>query len=863
MKKKSISNNIDNIPYSNPQTNIQTSSKVRNTITAIQPRNSKNYFRLYKEYETNPNNINNNSQNQKYKKINSLNEKIYENNSKKLGEYYTKNKEDLFLYGSSKYDLLTVDNLVQEMKQYRNSIIEKIKQNPNKYKLKNYGLKNSNTNMILTPLAEKDRSKMGNNEKELFNLAERRGVVMRRIEYSNSLTDDKDNIKIFLIMKNAVKLIEKCWIFYKGLKKRKIIRGIILVDKYIKRKFLRLLSDINNEKLKNIYMNLNLSSISFKNNLNLKNSDNSNENNNKRYFSLNKKFWDKLNICSMDKINIIASQIKNDSKKSSMDDLQKKYCKLILDYKMIKEELNKYKKENSQLNQKLNKLENENKEINILKNEKEELIKKFDEINSNYNNLLKDFDALNANNSNLLSNQSIIFNSFKNNNIPIKESEEYISILNEYNSLNDKYNQLLNELDEIKMKNNELNEIILKNNQVKNSYVPIDEETINEINEYKNKIEELNNQLLKKENEYVQQIKILNENINNLNKDKEDLNKNLNDIQLKIEAKENKDNNNYINQIKLLENKINNYEIQITKLNNKINEKEILFKNKEKEITDFKSKIIIYEKDITQYKNKEKELKDKINDLEQRINLNKAKDDINNSINNENNNLKIEINKQKSIIIKYKQDIDNMNIKQNESQKKINSYLMNINRLKEEINKNKITIGKLNNLIIGLNNRIKQLLEENKNIRDNIKNKYFNNNTINKIFLLFIDKIFKKKLLEYKSQLMMNLFQENINNFTKYIIYQNDSARSSINLDGYEKVITGESKRIITKENNQNNVSYDNKIIIHKDLDDTLKEYIIKGKDNLAFDEIFEEDNKNNIIINDRNNKIFFENNNK
>ena len=256
-------------------------------------------------------------------------------------------------------------------------------------------------------------------------------------------------------------------------------------------------------------------------------------------------------------------------------------------------------------------------------------------------------------------------------------------------------------------------------------------------------------------------------------------------------------------------------------------------------------------------------MKNKINDLEQRINLNKAKDDINNSINNENNNLKIEINKQKSIIIKYKQDIDNMNIKQNESQKKINSYLMNINRLKEEINKNKITIGKLNNLIIGLNNRIKQLLEENKNIRDNIKNKYFNNNTINKIFLLFIDKIFKKKLLEYKSQLMMNLFQENINNFTKYIIYQNDSARSSINLDGYEKVITGESKRIITKENNQNNVSYDNKIIIHKDLDDTLKEYIIKGKDNLAFDEIFEEDNKNNIIINDRNNKIFFENNNK
>ena len=132
------------------------------------------------------------------------------------------------------YLCMQLERHIQEMKQYRNSIIEKMKQDPSKFKLKNYGLKNSNTNLILTPLAEKERSKMGNNEKELFNLAERRGVVMRRIEYSNSLNNnDNDNLNIFLIMKNAVKLIEKCWIFYKGLKKRKIIRGIILVDKYI------------------------------------------------------------------------------------------------------------------------------------------------------------------------------------------------------------------------------------------------------------------------------------------------------------------------------------------------------------------------------------------------------------------------------------------------------------------------------------------------------------------------------------------------------------------------------------------------------------------------------------------------------
>ena len=270
MEKKSYSNNIDYIQYSNQEPNYINQPKNRNTITSAQPKNSKNYFHLYKEKEINPNNIN---------KKNCLNEIIYEKNSKKLGEYYSKNKEDIVLYGSSKYDLLPVESLVQEMKQYKNSIIEKIKQNPNKYKLKNFGIKNSNVNMILTPLAEKERSSMGNNEKELFNLAERRGVVMRRIEYSNSLMENGDcDNEIFLMLKHAVNLIEKCWLFYKGLKKRKFIKGFILINKYIKRKILRLLNSINNEKLKFIYMNSNCSSISFKN-LNVKNSGDIDTNN--------------------------------------------------------------------------------------------------------------------------------------------------------------------------------------------------------------------------------------------------------------------------------------------------------------------------------------------------------------------------------------------------------------------------------------------------------------------------------------------------------------------------------------------------------------------------------------------------------
>ena len=846
MKKKFKSSNIDYSPYSQPlnNNNNQNYPKNRNTITTLQPRNSKNnFFPIYKDYESNPNHQINNNNN---KIINSLNEKIYSNNSKKLGEYYTKNKEDISLYGSKKYDLLTVDNLVQEMKQYRNSIIEKMKQNPSKFKLKNYGLKNSNANLILTPLAEKERSKMGNNEKELFNLAERRGVVMRRIEYSNSLNyNDNDNLNVFLIMKNAVKLIEKCWKFYKGLKIRKYIKGIICVQKFIKRKILRLFNDINNERLKNIYMNnnnnsnnnniiitnSNFSSISFKNGINLKNSNLSNNSNinsniNERYISQDKK---KFEICSGDILNIISDININMNNNKLIDELQKKYYKLILDYKMLQKEINKHKNENTQLKNQINILTNENKELNKLKNENSELIKKFDELNINYNNLLKDFDTLNINNSNLFNNQSLLFNSFKKdkNIIPIKETDEYITLQNEYNLLKDKYNKIFSELDEMKRNNEELKNLIIKNNEIKNSYVPIDEETINEINEYKNKIEELNSQLLKQKNDYEERIDNLNKNLDNIKTQQ------IQQVSVNINKSENID---YINQIKTLENKIKNYETQIKQCNTKIKEKEELLKSKDKNINNYNNKIKNFEKIITENKNKEIELIKKMNEYEQKINL----------------------------TIKNKQEIDNINninIKLNETQKKLNSYIINNNKLTDENSKNKNQISKLNNLIIGLNQRIKQLLEENKNLRENIKSYKSNNNNKNiinnnKLFLLYLEKIITKKIFRYKYQLMVNLFQENINNFTKYVIFQNNSVRSSLNLDGYEKVITGESKKIITKENEENNVTYNNKIIIHKDLDDTLKNYIIKGKDNLTFDEIFEDEKRNNL--NNNNDKNIF-----
>ena len=58
-----------------------------------------------------------------------------------------------------------MDSLVKELKQYKNTILEKI--NQNQYK-KNYSSQRNDDSLILNPLADKERAKMGNNEKEQF-----------------------------------------------------------------------------------------------------------------------------------------------------------------------------------------------------------------------------------------------------------------------------------------------------------------------------------------------------------------------------------------------------------------------------------------------------------------------------------------------------------------------------------------------------------------------------------------------------------------------------------------------------------------------------------------------------------------------
>ena len=190
-----------------------------------------NYFRIMKEVEKeqkgqerkrNPKIL--------FKELN-LTEKIYSNNSTLLGNYYDQNQKELLLYGSKKYEFLTIKRLVKEMGKYKSKIIKKIKENKkNTNVCKNYALESCDEKVILTPLAEneKEKNEMEKLEKKRFDEAERCGVVMRRIEYthlldnresfrySDSFEEDKE---VIMLMKNSVDKIERNWLRYKNSKK--------------------------------------------------------------------------------------------------------------------------------------------------------------------------------------------------------------------------------------------------------------------------------------------------------------------------------------------------------------------------------------------------------------------------------------------------------------------------------------------------------------------------------------------------------------------------------------------------------------------------------------------------------------------
>jgi len=161
------------------------------------------------------------------------------NNSIKLGNYYNKNKNDLLLYGSSNYDVLEMDKLVEEMGNYKSKIINKINENHNKNKkIKNSQIDDiiddydsANNKVILTPLAEneKERREMETLEKKKYDEAKRIGVVMRRIEYTYLLNNktlngskNGDSKEMINKLKASVDKIERSWLRYRKRKTKRM-----------------------------------------------------------------------------------------------------------------------------------------------------------------------------------------------------------------------------------------------------------------------------------------------------------------------------------------------------------------------------------------------------------------------------------------------------------------------------------------------------------------------------------------------------------------------------------------------------------------------------------------------------------------
>ena len=543
-----------------------------------------------------------NSTQQRSKSFN-LTEKIYSSYSKKLSDYYTNNKKEISLYGSKKYDMLTIDKLVHEMEDYKNIIIEKIKQNPSYfYNKSNFSIENNDDNLILTPLAQKDYFKMCKPEKKLFKDAERRGVVMRRIEYSYLYDDNKknkncDNVKVFTIMKNAVDKIEKNW--RQNSKKLKIYKFIIIIKKIIKKQILAFLDNLNNEKLKQIYTLRILNKNNYKNH-NLTNIRNfykkkMKSTNNNNVINIKKP----KNHCFISKIIIPNGTFQTN--KQMLDSLQKKYYKLILNYKMSQEELTKLNKEYNELNEKYLSDQNQLTEISNKFNSLEELYHAEKLSNENLTKNIQDLSKINEKMKNDLLQLETKYKS------EINDLNQNINKLSKANNdINEQKNIEINKLNKLlEEKDIKLNNYIKKMQQMENqNKSKIDLETQSD-----NSQKYLNNDIDKLKNE----INIKNEQINKLSQKNADLNNEIityKQQKLRLSKKNiSNDNISYTNQKK---NNIfhTNYDLQnknillthlITDLNNRI-------KNLSIEYLQLKNKLKIKETE-----DDKKELNKKIN----------------------------------------------------------------------------------------------------------------------------------------------------------------------------------------------------------------------------------------------------------
>ena len=792
-----------------------------------------NYFRIMKEIEKEEEGSKQNIKRPSKLAYDNLTEKIYLNNSSQLGNYYDENKSELFLYGSKRYEFLTIKRLVKEMGKYKNKVIAKIKENKkNTNVLRNYTFESCDEKVILTPLAENDKEKneMEKLEKKKFDEAERCAVVMRRIEYVHLLDDREssefrdsfeEDKEIISFMKDSVKKIEKNWLRYKNNKNKKDNKD----NKDIK----------DNEENKDIIDNKNDDKIinkKIKNNID----DNENDDDNWEHFysqlACNKKskrikkpyrcFITKLykesietekykNLLHIKELENKYNEVNNNliETKNKLDSLyieNKKLQLLLEDSNQSNQDLNKECKFKNELNKKC-------------KNDNEELLKNYNDISNKYNKTMNDYSTLNQTYNSLLIERNNLKNNYdsliKNNNILNTKYKEVLEDCNtknnELDNIKNNYQTILKLHNQNKKKMDELSGTIENINKEKNDYITKNKLLLDQITNLDGEIDNFkrNKTLQDKENE--NKFKELNDNyfkeknyLTNIvnDKDKEILKQKTiidnykskcNDLELLknklIEVNQQKDEkDDEIKKIKIdLFQKINQnneYENEINNLKNRMISNDEINQNK---INEYEKKIEIFKNKIALLEKEKEELKKTTNILENMINENKDKYiklfnqykiDVNN-LNKKNEDLNNDLDKLK----KELNDINNKT--KSDCEKKCK------NDLEEMSNKYEKKIITLNKIIEELKNRIQTLYLELSNIQRNNVNISRNQDyeTKIKLMILLIQKYIDKNIIFDKRKFFNLLLNKKNDSIEKMNRSYDDSMKKLYKSKSKEKKI--------------------------------------------------------------------------
>ena len=710
---------------------------------------SMNYFRIIKELEKQ--NMDQKLSNELTKKEpkpkqKNLTEKIYINNSKKLGNYYNKNKNDLLLYGSSKFDVLTVDKLVDEMGNYKSKVINKINENHNKNKkIKNSEIvdiiddyDSSHNKIILTPLAEneKERSEMETLEKKKFDEAKRIGVVMRRIEYTYLLNNkllnvskNGDNKEMLNKLKTSVDKIEKCWLRYR------------------KRKTKRM-----KENAKKGHIEIEI-------------------------------------LCSNDNI-------------KKLEELKKSYNLL----KIEKDRLDGDFKELQILYEE--KGSDKDEELNGLREKYDEKLKEFETLNLTYNELLTEKNLLKENYDKLSEEKNLLDD--KNNEMSencTKASNELNNIKSEYESMLKQNSEKDEKIKELEEKIKELEEKIDSVNKEKNDFENDNKLLKDKISNLDGEFDNFKKTKTFQDSENENKLKQIEE---NFNKEKEDLNKNIIELQNDINEKS--------KEIEEQKNIINDYEGKYKELETKYNDMSQLKQDTEN--------------DLNKLKEEKNEMENEINKLKEDIN---TKETEMNKLNEEKNGKDDEINKLKGEIEEKDNEIKKTNLLLEESKNKNDEYQKEIDSLKLNMSNSaetdKIKINELEKEKNTLNNQINKLEEEKNDLKDtsNILESLISESREKYTKLLSQSKAKISKLNKEKEKLneeIINLKNENL------ALKANNNEKDNVN--DMEKKYNYE----IIKENN----NYEKKI---NRLNKVIEE--LNNRIQVLYLELANKENNNNI----------------